>query len=53
MLFSQIFGMGHQKSLTGIKKFLFVLDSYESLGRLRGKIGEAPFFKVQLGEIVV
>ena len=30
-----------------LKKNLFVLGSYQSLERLKGKIGETPFFKVQ------
>ena len=34
-------------------KNLFVLGSYESLERFKGKIGEAPFFKVQSGKITV
>ena len=34
-------------------KILFVLGSYESLERLKGKIREAPFFKVQPGKKTV
>ena len=34
-------------------KILFVLGSYESLKRLKSKIREAPFFKVQSGKIKV
>ena len=41
-----------QKSLTGVK-ILFVQGFYVSLERLEGKIGEAPFFKVQSGKITV
>ena len=37
-----------------LKKNIFVLGSYESLERLEGKTGEAPFFlKVQSGKITV
>ena len=41
-----------QKSLTAIKNF-FLFVCYECLERLEGKIGEAPFFKVQPGKITV
>ena len=34
-------------------KNLFVLSSYESLERLKAKIGDAPFSKVQCGKITV
>ena len=34
-------------------KNIFVLGSYESLETLKGKIVEAPFFKVQSGKITV
>ena len=34
-------------------RILFVLGSYESLERLKGKIGEATFFMVQSGKITV
>ena len=43
-----------QKSLVRIKKKSFsIKGSYESLERLEGKIGAAPFFKVQPGKITV
>ena len=62
MLFWQFFRMGRDgRALLvwpsriphrNLKNLLF-LGSYESLERLKGKIGEAPFFKVQSGEITV
>ena len=36
-----------------ISKFLFALGADEFLEILEGKIGEAPFFKVQSGKITV
>ena len=35
------------------QKIIFVSGSYESLERLKGKIGEAPFSKVQSGKKTV
>ena len=35
------------------EKILFVYGSFESLERLEGKIGEAPFYKVQFGKVTV
>ena len=41
-----------QKSLIGIKNlFLFGVSMNPYIERLEGKIGEAPFFKVQPGKI--
>ena len=34
-------------------KNLFVLKSYDSLERLKGKTGDSPFLKVQSGKITV
>ena len=36
-----------------ISKILFVYGSYEFLAMLEGKIREAPFFRVQSGEVTV
>ena len=45
---------GHQESLEGIQKNLFVLGFYEFLERLEGKTGEGPiFFKIQSCKITV
>ena len=62
MAFWQFFRMGQDGPALLVRpsriphrnlKIPFVLGSYESLERLKDKIGEAPFFKVQSGKITV